>query len=58
MNVNLKGLAADAWFNEIPLDDPYAPCPCGCGKKWKFIKADYEEHEARFIKAFILNETK
>lgn len=41
------GHEVDAWLDVIP-EDPYAPCPCGCGKKWKFVKAEPEEHENRF----------
>jgi hypothetical protein len=39
----------DAWIDAIP-DDQYAPCPCGCGMKWRFaIKDGIEKHEERFI---------
>lgn len=38
----------DLWIDAIP-DDPYDKCPCGCGKKFKFIKDNPEEHEKRFI---------
>ena len=49
---NLTGLAIDAWIEAIP-DDPYAPCPCGCNKKWKFCIPEAEQHEQKFIKDFI-----
>ena len=39
----------DAWIDAIP-EDPYAPCPCGCGMKWRFaIKDGIEKHEQRFM---------
>ena len=49
---NEIGIAIDAWIEAIP-DDPYAPCPCGCGKKWKFCIPEAEQHEQKFIKDFI-----
>lgn len=36
------------WIDAIP-EDPYAPCPCGCGMKWKFAKQEAEKHEKKFI---------
>jgi len=38
-----------ALITAIP-EDVYSPCPCGCGKKWKFIKQspDLDEHCKRF----------
>lgn len=49
LNIPPIGVAIDAWLDAMP-DDPYAKCPCGCGKKWRFaIKENPEEHEARFI---------
>jgi hypothetical protein len=42
----------DAWIEAIP-EDPYAPCPCGCGKKFRFaFKEGVEQHEARFAEKF------
>lgn len=42
----------DAWIDAIP-EDQYAPCPCGCGMKWRFAMKDgIEKHEHRFIDAF------
>jgi len=26
-------------------DDVYGKCPCGCGKKWKFVKSEVVELE-------------
>ena len=46
-------LANDAWIAAIP-DDKYALCPCGCGKKFKFIIDNPETHEAQFKKNFML----
>jgi hypothetical protein len=41
--------AIDAWIDAIP-EDAYAPCPCGCGMKWRFAVQDgIEKHEQRFI---------
>jgi hypothetical protein len=42
-NPNLDGLALDAFYAALP-DDPYAPCPCGCGKKVKFVLESDLEH--------------
>jgi hypothetical protein len=58
---NLTSLALDAWWKAIP-DDPYAPCPCGCGEKFKFVSKDdstLEVHEKKFIDEWIktYNET-
>lgn len=43
----------DMWIDAIP-EDPYAPCPCGCGTKWKFAKQDMMtgglNHEELFYK--------
>jgi hypothetical protein len=39
----------DAWIDAIP-EDKYAPCPCGCGKKWRFAVVEgIEKHEQRFM---------
>ena len=43
------GRAVDALIYALP-DDPYAPCPCGCGIKCKFVCNEFAEHEERFIK--------
>lgn len=29
----------DALIDAIP-ENPYDPCPCGCGKKWRFVLRD------------------
>jgi len=44
----------DAFIKAIP-DDPYQPCPCGCGQKWKFVKRDpnIEQHVEKFVKDFL-----
>jgi hypothetical protein len=41
--------AVDAWIDAIP-DNWYDPCPCGCGKKFRFVMRPdlLEEHEHRF----------
>lgn len=52
---NLRGLASDLWFEKMP-DNPYDPCPCGCGLKWRFVIRDEKtaaEHEEKFIKDFV-----
>lgn len=45
--------AIDAWIDSIPIDDPYALCPCGCGVKWKYVRVQTENeltaHERRFV---------
>ena len=41
--------AIDKWIMAIP-DDPYEPCPCGCGKKFRFaMKEGIGTHTATFI---------
>ena len=53
---NLHGLAVDKWLSVTPDEnaDPYkSPCPCGCGKMWKYCLKNIQEHEERFIKNFI-----
>jgi hypothetical protein len=49
---NLQGLAIDKWLSLIP-DDPYSPCPCGCGKKFKFVIGEIDKHEEKFVNEFI-----
>lgn len=54
-NVNLKGKALDAWYAAMP-DDTYAPCPCGCGTKWRFVMKnddEYNKHEATFVNQYV-----
>ena len=47
--------AADAWIDAIP-DNVYDPCPCGCGKKFRFaVKEGIGPHEDRFRENFIAN---
>jgi len=42
----------DLWIDSIP-EEPYDPCPCGCGMKWRFVVKGGEkviaDHEKRFI---------
>jgi len=47
--------ASDAFINAIP-DDVYDLCPCGCGKKWKFVLKQPEEHYNRFVEEYIKND--
>jgi len=44
--------AVDAWIDSIP-HNVYDPCPCGCGKKFKYVKDNPELHEMLFKKKFI-----
>lgn len=49
-------LAFDAWIAAMPSDE-YDLCPCGCGKKFRFVVRDEKicaEHEKTFIKNWIL----
>ena len=43
----------DAWLDAIP-EDAYDPCPCGCGKKWRYIvregEAEIEKHFQAWLK--------
>ena len=49
-------MALDAWLLAIP-DDPYDLCPCGCGKKWRYIvkggEAEIKIHAEIFIKNYV-----
>ena len=42
----------DAFIDALP-DDAYGMCPCGCGKKLKFVAQekpqDVEQHFQRFV---------
>ena len=35
----------DKWIEAVPAD-VYALCPCGCGKKWKFVLQESEDSQA------------
>lgn len=35
-------MAQDAWINAIGDLTSYDPCPCGCGRKWRFVVKDGE----------------
>jgi hypothetical protein len=53
--MNFSGLALDAWIKSVP-DDVYDLCPCGCGKKFRYVMKDYRElesHEMTFIKNYL-----
>ena len=48
--MNTEGLKTDKWIDAIP-ENPYDPCPCGCGKKFRFaVKENLEQHEENFKK--------
>ena len=42
----------DLWIDAIP-DDNYSPCPCGCGKKFKFVKEELAQHEDNFYRKIL-----
>ena len=42
---------ADAWLFSIP-DDPYDPCPCGCGTSWRYVAKKGEEEIGRHYDKF------
>ena len=42
----------DAWLDAMP-DDPYAPCPCGCGKAWRFVIRGGEEEIRKHAETFM-----
>lgn len=49
------GLAIDAWLGAVP-DNPYDPCPCGCGKAFRFVARDettLTQHELAFRAAWL-----
>lgn len=42
--------ATDKFIMAIP-EDKYDPCPCGCGKKWRFAeKEGIDGHFETFVK--------
>lgn len=57
--MNVKGLAEDAWLMAMP-EDVYDPCPCGCGRKFRFVaksETQYEECHKRFVDNWLKIET-
>jgi hypothetical protein len=53
---NFEGMARDEFMARIP-DDPYDPCPCGCGTKWRYVMKDpalFEKHEQMFVEKWLL----
>lgn len=34
-----EAIAMEAWIDACP-DNPYDQCPCGCGKKFRFVVRD------------------
>lgn len=44
----LEHQAEMAWLDALP-DNPYEPCPCGCGKKMKYILQEARELQAKGI---------
>lgn len=42
----------EAWIDAMAsvINNPYKPCPCGCGTKWRFVlkSGKLEEHERKF----------
>lgn len=48
--------ALEKWLNSIP-DDVYEPCPCGCGKKFRYvIKGGEKELDKHFL-TFLKNQS-
>lgn len=41
----------DAWMDAIP-DDVYAPCPCGCGRAFRYIVKGGESEIKKHAEAF------
>jgi len=41
----------DALISAIP-DNPYDPCPCGCGKKWRYVIREGEQEIEKHAKTF------
>ena len=57
--MNNAGLAEDAWLFALP-EDVYDLCPCGCGRKFKFVAKDekqYDECRKRFVDNWLKVET-
>jgi hypothetical protein len=50
---NLRGLAFDHFIDAMP-EDVYEPCPCGCGKVFRYVAKDEKELE-KHIEVFIQN---
>ena len=54
-NQKLRRIASEAFFDACP-EDPYDLCPCGCGKKFRYIFKDeqiFNQHEETFIKMWL-----
>jgi len=54
MEMNWEGLAMDAWLDAVP-EDAYDLCPCGCGKKWRYVVKGGEEEIAHHAQRFLQN---
>ena len=53
---HLRRTASEAFFAACP-EDPYDLCPCGCGKKFRYVFKDeqiFNQHEETFIKNYLL----
>ena len=52
MTTNPHANPHDAFIDALP-DDAYGQCPCGCGKKIKFVAqekpGEVEQHFQRFV---------
>lgn len=48
----------DAFIDAIP-ENPYDLCPCGCGKKWRYVVRDneIEQHAKTFCDQYEKNLT-
>lgn len=48
--MNNEENGVDLWIDAIP-ENPYDPCPCGCGKKFRFALLEgIAQHEEQFYK--------
>ena len=43
---------ADAWLFALP-EDPYEPCPCGCGVPFRFISRTGEKEISKHFEKFV-----
>lgn len=48
--------ADDRWLDLIPTD-VYDPCPCGCGRAWRFVEkggeAELKKHADAFAAKYV-----
>lgn len=48
-----KIYAVEEFMDQCPTEDPYQPCPCGCGSKFRYVmkggNKELDIHYKRFV---------